>query len=180
MGRTLGTDAQMKYVTTISNKTFEIEIERDGSVLVNGEHRHVDFLALGPALYSIIMESTSHELVIEEREEHIEVLLRGKLYAGTVLDERAQLMAERSGGLANDSGEMSIKAPMPGLIVAVQVEVGQSVQAGQTILILESMKMQNELKVPRDGVVQHINVAAGQSVEQNKILVTITEAAVEE
>jgi hypothetical protein len=46
----------MKYVTTISNKTFEIEIERDGSVLVNGEHRHVDFLALGPALYSIIME----------------------------------------------------------------------------------------------------------------------------
>jgi len=170
----------MKYVTTISNKTFEIEIERDGSLLVNGERRVVDFLALGPSLYSILMDGLSHELVIEERDDTIEVLMRGKLYAGTVLDERAQLMAERSGGLLGDSGEMSIKSPMPGLVVAVPVAVGQAVEAGQTVIILESMKMQNELKSPRDGVVQHINVAAGQSVEQNKILVTIAELADEE
>ena len=167
----------MKYVTTINDKTFEIEIQRDGSLLVNGERREVDFLALGPSLYSILMDGLSHELVIEEREQGVEVLMRGRLYSGMVLDERAQLMAERAGGLMSDSGEMSIKAPMPGLVVVVPVEVGQAVSAGQTVIILESMKMQNELKSPRDGVVQHINVAAGQSVEQNKILVTIAEPA---
>jgi len=165
----------MKYVTTINNKTFEIEIQRDGSLLVNGERREVDFLALGPSLYSILMNSLSHELVIEERDENIEVLMRGRLYTGQVLDERAQLMAERSGGMITDTGEMSIRAPMPGLVVAVPIEVGQEVHAGQTVIILESMKMQNELKSPRDGVVQNISVAAGQSVEQNKILITIAE-----
>jgi biotin carboxyl carrier protein len=180
MGWPLGTDAPMKYVTTINNKTFEIEIQGDGSLLVNGERREVDFMAMGPSLYSILMDTQSHELVIEEREKNIEVLMRGKLYSGKVLDERAQLMAERSGGLASETGEMSIKAPMPGLVVAVSVEVGQDVRAGQTVIILESMKMQNELKSPRDGVVQHINVASGQSVEQNKILVTISEVADEE
>jgi biotin carboxyl carrier protein len=165
----------MKYVTTINNKTFEIEIQRDGSLIVNGERREVDFLALGPSLYSILMDGLSHELVIEERDQNIEVLVRGRLFTGQVLDERAQLMAERSGGMISDTGEMSIRAPMPGLVVAVPVEVGQDVRAGQTIIILESMKMQNELKAPRDGVVQNIGVSAGQSVEQNKILVTIAE-----
>jgi biotin carboxyl carrier protein len=165
----------MKYVTTINNKTFEVEIQRDGSLLVNGERREVDFMSMGPALYSILMDDQSHELVIEERDEDIEVLLRGKLYTGTVLDERAQLMAARTGGLVNETGEMSIKAPMPGLVVIVPVEVGQAVQAGQTVIILESMKMQNELKSPRDGVVNQINVQPGQSVEQNKVLVTIGE-----
>ena len=165
----------MKYVTTINNKTFEIEIQRDGSLLVNGEPREVDFMAMGPSLYSILMDHQSHELVIEERDRDIEVLLRGKLYAGEVLDERAQLMAARTGGLATDTGEMSIKAPMPGLVVAVPVEAGAIVQAGQTVIILESMKMQNELKSPRDGIVNHIHVQAGQSVEQNKVLMTIGE-----
>jgi biotin carboxyl carrier protein len=59
------------------------------------------------------------------------------------------------------------------LIVAVKVEVGQDVKAGQTVVILESMKMQNELKAPRDGIVQSVHVQAAQSVEQNKPLVTI-------
>src|SRR5512134_1347061 len=101
----------MKYVTTINGKTFEIDIQRDGSLLVNGERREVDFRAMGPALYSILMDNLSYELVIEEREGDIEVLLRGRLYSGQVLDERAQLMAARSGGMKMDSGEASIKSP---------------------------------------------------------------------
>ena len=164
----------MKYVTTINGKQFEIDIQKDGSLLVNGESREVDFLALGPSLYSLLTQNVSYELVVEERGNQIEVLMRGKLYSGHVLDERAQLMASRRGGFAPESGEISIKAPMPGLIVALPVHEGQEVRAGQTVVILESMKMQNELKTPRDGTVQRVSVQAGQSVEQNKVLVTIT------
>jgi biotin carboxyl carrier protein len=164
----------MKYVTTVNNKTFEIDIQPDGSLLVNGEKREVDFRALGPSQYSILDEHMSYELTIEEREDAIEVLMRGRLYDVEVLDERAQLLASRSGGLQAESGEISIKSPMPGLIVAVKVDTGQEVKAGQTVIILESMKMQNELKAPRDGVVQSITVQPGQTVEQNKVLVKIT------
>jgi biotin carboxyl carrier protein len=164
----------MKYVTIINDTRFEIEIEKDGSLKVNGEPREVDFLALGPALYSILMDRGSYELVIEEREGAYEVLMQGRLYTGQVLDERAQLLATRRGGLGVESGELSIKSPMPGLIVAIPVTEGQEVKKGQTLVVLESMKMQNELKTPRDGIVQRISVAPGQSVEQNKLLITLT------
>lgn len=164
----------MKYVTIINDTRFEIEIETDGSVVVNGKRQQVDFLVLGPSLYSMIRQNMSLEVVIEEREGQTEVLMRGRMYTGRVLDERALLMATRRGGLMMESGEISIKAPMPGLIVAIPVEEGQEIKAGQTVVVLESMKMQNELKTPRDGVVQRISVEAGQSVEQNKVLVTIT------
>jgi biotin carboxyl carrier protein len=175
MGRTLGTDAPMKYLTTINGTTFDIEIQNDGTLLVNGEKRAVDFLSFGDeALYSIIMDTVSHELLIDERDGEYEILMRGKLYTGTVLDERAQLVASRGSSKMVDSGEISIRAPMPGLIVAVPVQEGQVVKAGQTVVILESMKMQNELKSPRDGIVQRISVESDQSVEQNKLLVTIT------
>jgi biotin carboxyl carrier protein len=173
MGCALGTDAKMKYLTTINDKEFEIDMQRDGTILVNGERHEVDFLALGPSLYSVIIEHFSHEVVVEERDNQIEVLMRGRLYSGHVMDERAQLMASRRGGFEPESGEMVIKAPMPGLVLEITVAEGESVTKGQTVVILESMKMQNELKVPRDGVVQEIAVEPGQSVEQNKVLVTI-------
>ncbi len=163
----------MKYITIINEQKYEIEIERDGSLKVNGEPRTIDFLPLASSLYSVIMNDQSYELVIEERDGHVEVQLSGRLYESQVLDERAQLLAMRGGGLGADGGEISLKAPMPGLIVAVPVSEGQEVTKGQTLIILESMKMQNELKAPRDGTVQRVSVQAGQSVEQNKPLMTL-------
>lgn len=167
----------MKYITIIHDRKFEIEILTDGSVLVNGEPRTVDFLPLGDTLYSVIMDSQSYEVVIDQAgpgsKNQVEVLMRGHLYTGEVLDERAQLMAMRGGGMEADAGEIAIKAPMPGLIVSILVSEGQAIEAGQTVVILESMKMQNELKAPRAGVVQRIAVATGQSVEQHKPLIVM-------
>lgn len=164
----------MKYVTILNDRRYEIEIQKDGTLLVNGEQREVDFLTLSPSLYSIIMDNQAYEVVIDEQDGMTDVQLRGHLYQTQVLDERAQLLALRRGGLDTDSGEISMKSPMPGLIVLISVTEGQEVKAGQTIVVLESMKMQNELKTPRDGIVQRIHVSTGQSVEQNKLLITIT------
>jgi biotin carboxyl carrier protein len=164
----------MKYITIINDRQFEIEIDNDGALRVNGELRTVDFRAMDDALYSILMENQSHEIVIEDRGGgDYELRLRGRLYTGQVLDERAQLMLTQRGPDAMQSGEYALKAPMPGLIAAITVTEGQEVEAGQTVVILESMKMQNELRTPRGGVVQRIQVQSGQSVEQNKVLVTI-------
>ncbi len=163
----------MRYTTIINGKKFEIDIDKQGKLLVNGEPREVDFMSLDAALYSVIMQNQSYEVVIEETDGIYEVSMGGRLYTAEVLDERAQLMMTQRTGTSVGSGEISIKSPMPGLIAAIPVTEGQEVKQGQTVIVLESMKMQNELKAPRDGTVQRISVAAGQSVEQNKLLVTL-------
>jgi biotin carboxyl carrier protein len=161
----------MKYLAIINNQQFEIEIDNDGNLKVNGEPRQVDFLPLGPSLYSIITDHKSMDLVIESDRGSYSVLVEGRLYEGQVLDERAMLMAQRRGGLMLASGELH--APMPGLIVAVRVEVGQTVKAGETVIVLESMKMQNELKAPVDGVVKAVAVEAGQTVDKDAYLLEV-------
>ena len=161
----------MKYTTIINRQTFEVEILRDGSVLVNGERHEVDWLELGGSLYSIIKDYKSLELAIDEHEGRYEILLEGRLYEGQVLDQRAMLMLGRKGGLKLDSGE--INAPMPGLIVSVLVKAGDAITEGATVVILESMKMQNELKAPRSGVVQSVQCKAGDTVDKNALLLVI-------
>ncbi len=161
-----------RYVTIINDQQFEIEITRDGTLLVNGEPRHVDFLELGQSLYSLITESRSIEAVIEENKHKVDVLLGGRLYEGMVLDERALMMAQRRGGLGGGSGE--VRSPMPGLIVSVAVQPGEQITPGQTVVILESMKMQNELKATIAGVVASVHISAGQTVDKDALLVTVT------
>lgn len=164
----------MKYITTVNDVEFEVDIRPDGRIFVNGEEREVDFLpSADPALFSLIMDRTSHEVLVEERDEVYEVIMLGRLFTASVLDERAQLLSKSRGGSEVDTGEISIRAPMPGLVVEIPVSEGEAVTKGQTVVILESMKMQNELKSPRDGTVQRINTAAGQGVEQNALLITI-------
>lgn len=163
----------MKYVTIINNREYEVEIEKDGTVRLNGEPRHVDFSALGPSLYSVITENFSHEIVIDELQNGMyDVLMSGRMYEAKVLDERMLLMARRQGTLGSGTGE--INSPMPGLIVAVNVAEGERVEPGQTVVILESMKMQNELKAPIGGTVESVAVSPGSTVEKNALLLVIT------
>ncbi|MEL6149309.1 MAG: biotin/lipoyl-containing protein [Chloroflexota bacterium] len=165
----------MKYQATINDKQYEIEITPDGDLFVDGKRRTVDFLSLGETLYSVIAETDSHEVLVGDQDApNYEVQMHGRLYNVRVMDERSLLLSNRRGGDFTDSGEVVIKAPMPGLIVDVPVTEGETVEKGQTVVILESMKMQNELKAPREGTVQRIGASAGESVEQNKILITIT------
>ncbi len=167
----------MKYVTIIRGQQFEIEIGKEGEVTVNGEPRHVDFLSLGPSLYSLITDNRSFQVVVEGESGHYDVLMNGHLHETQVLDERALLMAQRRGGLSSGSGE--INSPMPGLIVGVLVEVGQTIEAGQTVVILESMKMQNELKTPVAGVVESVTCEVGQTVDKSARLVVVKPATPE-
>ncbi len=161
----------MKYVTIINERRFEIEVDNDGRVLIDGEERDVDFLNLGGSLYSLITENKSFEAVIDDDEGRIDVMMRGRLFEAQVLDERAMLLMQRRGGMVDSSGE--VYAPMPGLIVDVTVEEGDAVAKGQTVVILESMKMQNELKSPIDGTARAIHAVAGQAVDKNDLLVEI-------
>ncbi len=161
----------MKYVAIINDRRFEIEILRDGTLTVNGEPRDIDFLEIAESRFSVIKDYRSSELVIEESASGLQVLMDGRIYEVQVLDERALLMANRKGGIKSKTGE--VVAPMPGLIIEVKVNVGDIVHEGQTLVILESMKMQNELKAAREGQVTSVAVSKGQTVDKGATLIVV-------
>jgi len=140
----------------------------------------VDFYATnGQPVYSLLLAGRSYEAIVEisphsadNSEWH--VLLNGDLYNVHVMDEREKRLQEMGGGGHSGSGgESGLSAPMPGLIATVNVQAGQTVEKGQILVVLEAMKMQNELKATKAGVVHTVRVKPGDSVQQNQLLVVI-------
>jgi acetyl/propionyl-CoA carboxylase alpha subunit len=164
----------MKYIATLDDQTFEIEINADDQITVNGERLSIDFRSVsGQPVYSLLVNGQSYEAYVQGGETGLEVLLQGHLHIVEVEDERQRKLREASSGPVIHSGEFNLKSPMPGLIVAVPIVEGQVVVKGQDLVILESMKMQNELKAPRDGKIGRVRVRPGDSVEQSQVLVTL-------
>jgi biotin carboxyl carrier protein len=164
----------MRYEVTIDDQTYLIEISEEGHIRLDGREVEIDFAQVGSSgLFSLLVDNESFEALVETREGRWQVLLRGDLYDVEVVDERARLLRARASMSAPGSGELKVKAPMPGLVVTVPVEVGQEVSVGDDVVILESMKMENELKAPRAGLVKGIRVQVGDSVEKNQTLVII-------
>lgn len=164
----------MKYVTTVDGKEFTVEIVDEKHIRINERLLDVDFESIsGQPVYSLLIGGKSYEAYVSPDDEQWEVLLRGRLYQAEVQDEREKRLRSAGGAGAAEGGEFQMKAPMPGLVVAIPVEEGQQVKKGQVLLILESMKMQNELKSPRDGHIQRIKVKAGETVEQKQTLLSV-------
>jgi biotin carboxyl carrier protein len=164
----------MKYVTTVDGKEFEIEVVDDHHIRIGDRLLKVDFEAIsGQPVFSLILDGKSYEAFVYQGDEDWEVLIRGRQYQVKIEDEREKRLKAAAGGGIAEGGEFHLKAPMPGLVVSVLVEEGQEVKKGQVMLILESMKMQNELKAPRDGVMGRIRVKAGESVEQKQSMLSL-------
>lgn len=163
----------MKYIAEIDGMEFPVEIIDDHHVRFGEEIIEVDLAAVsGQPLYSLLMNGESYEGYLYPDEDAWQVLLLGQFFSVRVMDERERRL-RTSGLAAATSGEFTLKAPMPGLIISVPVEEGQQVEKGQILVILESMKMQNELRSPRAGKVSRLRVKAGESVEQKQILLTV-------
>ena len=164
----------MKYITTIDDKQFTVEIIDEKHVSVDGRVYEIDFESVsGQPVYSLIVNGRSHESYIYQGDDNWQVLLHGRLYPVTVEDEREKRLRAAAGGGVAETGEFHLRAPMPGLVVAIPLAEGQEVKRGQVILILESMKMQNELKAPRDGSVARLRVKPGDHVEQKQTLLSV-------
>ena len=164
----------MKYITTIDEKQFEIEVVDDHHIRIGDRLLEVDFESVsGQPVFSIIIDNKSYESFVYQGDDDWQVLMRGRLYQIKVEDEREKRLRAAAGSGISEGGEFHLKAPMPGLVVSLAVEEGQEIKKGQVMLILESMKMQNELKAPRDGTVDRIRVKPGESVEQKQTLLSI-------
>ncbi len=164
----------MKYVTMIGDRQFMIELLDDNHVIVDGITYEVDFDSISDQpVYSMIVDGKSYEAYMYPSDEGWQVLLQGRLYSAVVEDEREKRLRAAAGGMVADRGDFHLKAPMPGLVVSIPVEEGQEIQKGDVLVILESMKMQNELKSPRNGKVARLRVKVGDSVEQRQTLLSV-------
>lgn len=164
----------MKYVTTIGEREYIIEIVDERHIVLDGTLYEVDFNSVsGQPVYSLLLDGQSYESFVYSGDEGWQVLLHGTLYPALVEDEREKRLRAAAGGRIAERGEFHLRAPMPGLVVAVLVNEGQSVEKGEVLVVLESMKMQNELKSPKPGTVARVRVKGGDSVEQKQTLLSV-------
>jgi biotin carboxyl carrier protein len=165
----------MKYIAEVDGLEFPVEIIDERHVRFGDEVLEVDLAAVsGEPLYSLVVNHESFEGYVYPDEDHWQVHLLGQFYQVRVEDEREKRLRSADKDVERLGAEFVLKAPMPGLVVAVPVSEGQQVEKGQTLLVLESMKMQNELRAPHAGTVVRLRVKAGESVQQKQILLNVT------
>jgi biotin carboxyl carrier protein len=164
----------MRYVTTVKDKTFLIEVQ-EGKIMVDGQVHVVDQRRIESlSLYSLLIDNLSHELSIEEWQGIYSVALQNKLYSVQVQEERAWEQTVPRSAPPTAGNEIVIEAPLPGMVAQVLVTANQKVRAGEVLLILESMKMENEVCCSQDGVIQAVHVASHDLVTEGQVLVTVS------
>lgn len=164
----------MRYVTTVGKHEYLIEIIDEHHLTLDGKQYQVDFGEVSEqTVYSLLVDNRSFEAFVYPSDEGWQVLMLGTQYELTVEDEREKRLRASLGSRIADNVDFHLKAPMPGLVVAVPVSDGQEVAKGDVLIILESMKMQNELKSPRPGKIGRIRVKPGDRVELRETLLSV-------
>ncbi len=163
----------MKYVVTIAGQPVDVDIDGE-RILVNGTPHHAELRPVpGTPVMNLLLDGQSWIIPMEATGRGTwAVQRRGDRFEVEVVDERTRHIRSLVGEGRAATGPAAQKAPMPGLVARVQVEVGQEVIAGQPVLVLEAMKMENELKATGPGLVDQILVKPGQAVEKGAVLLT--------
>jgi biotin carboxyl carrier protein len=165
----------MKFDVVISGKTRAVELQRDADrwrISLGGAPLDVDALEIAPNIFSILLNGQSHEVRIAPAPDGTLTLQTGHHeFTAEVLDPRA--WRGRRHGAVEAEGRQQITAPMPGKVVRLLVQPGDKVQAGQGLLVVEAMKMQNEVRSPKTGTVERLLVQEGQPVNAGQALAWI-------
>ncbi|HZC08123.1 MAG TPA: biotin/lipoyl-containing protein [Ktedonobacterales bacterium] len=187
----------MRYLVTVDEREISVAVdEPDGAAShaeVDGAATPVDWRVISAAAravasgedtaghYSLLLGAASYDVYARpidapddagEGAQAYEVTVGARTFTVTLRDERTQALGRLAGG-ARHSGDATIRAPMPGLVSNVLAQVGQEVTRGQTVVVLEAMKMENDLATPRAGIVKRVNVTKGQTVNQGDTLAII-------
>ena len=169
----------MKYQVTIGGGGRTVEVEVNGErVLVDGRVHQVDLRPVpGTPVRNLLIDGRPHALVMEPAGRGKWMLQdQGERFEVEVLDERTRHIRTLVGEGRGRTSPAAIRAPMPGLVVRVLVEPGQQVGAGSGLVVLEAMKMENELKAASPGIVDSVAVTPGHTVERGAVLVTLRTA----
>lgn len=157
-----------------NEKNYEIEPISQQQFSVNGKDKRIDFKELKAGKYHLILDHKSYQMELVDGvagEKELTIRVNGNDYQLKV-EDRFDLLLQKLGmdDLAA-SGITELKAPMPGLVLSIAVEVGQEVKKDEPLIVLEAMKMENVLKAPADITIKSIPVKEAQAVEKNQLLI---------
>ena len=166
----------MRLTAIIGENERQLDVTRSGegfAVSIDGELHQVEATRMDGATWLLLIDGKSYEVDVEgEDEEELGVRVRGQIHRLRVMDERRLRMRMASGAFQAE-GVQVIKAPMPGKVVQVLVAVGDEVEEGQGVVVIEAMKMENELRATKAGVVKELPAQAGDLVEAQAPLALI-------
>ncbi|WP_299106525.1 biotin/lipoyl-containing protein [uncultured Tenacibaculum sp.] len=157
------------------SKTFKTSVNKThGFDFTEAQIEALDIVTKSKNEFHILEENQSYQATILKsnfNQKTYTVQINGNTYEVQISNELDMLIDELGLEVAAEKKENDMKAPMPGLIVSVAVEVGQEIKEGDGVLVLEAMKMENTLLAPRDGIVKSVAIQAGDKVEKNTVLI---------
>jgi len=185
----------MPYISTVHEQAYRVDTGENSpqrDITIDGTPSKIDWRFIAPLAadakgsvsmggrYSLIIAGKSYEIFArrvitpdENSGQTYEIQFAKQRFEVRVEDEREKALAN-SLTSAHETGEAKVRAPMPGLVIDVPLEVGTRVAKGQTVVVLEAMKMENDLAAPRAGVLKEVKVSKGQTVNQGDVLVVIS------
>ena len=165
----------MKLVATVGTRSHVVDvIEHEGRYRITVDDRQwdVDGRLTAQGIYSLIIDGVSHVADVDDHEGACVVEVGGETYTIRV-EEQTRYIIRTRGGAGGGAGAQTVKAPLPGKVTHVPVSPGDAVAAGQSLIVIEAMKMENELKAAAAGTVREVRVSAGQAVNAGDVLVVI-------
>jgi biotin carboxyl carrier protein len=166
----------------IGEKDFRVDLGPDGTVAVDGKAHEVEVLKAGTSVMTVTIDGVvlqgSSKLIGDDGDgssaaSRMVISAGGRDFEVEVDDERSRLIKSFHPKTGASGGPTRVKAPMPGLVVRLEVAVGQEVKPGQGLLVLEAMKMENEIRCLVEGVIEKIDVKPGEAVEKDEVLMVI-------
>jgi len=165
----------MLKIFSSEEKVHEINLDSDAqSGTIDGRKFELDLIELEPSKHHLIYKNKSYSLELvslDKEEKKMNIVVNGQVFEMKVKDRFDDLLEQLGMDAAVGKGDKLVKAPMPGLVLDILVDVGATVEKGTPLLILEAMKMENVIKASSDGVVGKINAINGKAVEKNEILI---------
>jgi biotin carboxyl carrier protein len=162
----------VKYIVSIAGGEIEVDVDGD-QVTIGGRTHHASLRAIpGTLSRQLVIDGRPSLLTMRSGGRGLWTLgARGDRWEAEVVDERTRHIRSLTAGGDRARGPASLRAPMPGLVVRLLVEPGQAVDAGTGVVVLEAMKMENELKAPAAGTVSAVRTQPGEAVEKGQVLV---------
>lgn len=167
----------MRYYHKNQNEFQEIDLVENGEALeisLNGKTFRVNIKNLDAGRFSVIVDNIPHSIHAQNGENGLELVHHHIPYQVNILNQRQKMESELFGSEENAGAAGDIRAPMPGKILRIEVAPGQTVAAGDPLIIIEAMKMENEIKAAAAGTISEILVSEQQPVERNDLLISIT------
>ena len=165
----------MIYVVEVNGQRYTVDVQHGEAIVDGVKYRASMERVAGTPVRILSVNDEVHRMVLRERvaRGRYRLWLDGHRYDAEALDPRARAIRDMQASVAKPAGPAPLRAPMPGLIVQLRVKVGDTIAAGDGLVVMEAMKMENELRALSAGTVRAVHVSVGAAVEKGALLVEL-------